>query len=223
MTKTLDDFVHLTAIQKRVLTCLNQEEIFYKHFYFTGGTLLKALDIVPRQSNDLDFFTFAHLPPLQFSPLLKGIDDILKRELKKDTLSVTSKGFLHNPSGILLDFILDTIEPIDAFVPYANIETASLKDIAAHKASALCSRDEIKDLIDLTFLTKKKGWLLKDLAKFAERKFQIGTITEEKLFEELLAKKKMFTLTPDLFLWAGKENVRLVKQQLEKLLTCVKL
>jgi len=54
----ISDFVDLTAEQRTVLEAFERDTTLCDTFYFTGGTLLKALGIVPRLSNDLDFFTF---------------------------------------------------------------------------------------------------------------------------------------------------------------------
>ncbi len=219
MVKTIADFVHLTDIQKQVLNLLNRHEVFYKNFYFTGGTLLKAHGIVPRESNDLDFFTFSNINTGEFPLLLKSMKNILVAEFGEKNLTPAPKGFLHNPSGMVIELIADGIKPIDDLVFFDQIATDGLKDIAAKKASALCCRDEVKDLIDIAFLTKRQDWTLADLAEFAQEKFQIGTMQEEKLFEELLSKKKMFVVTPERFLFDGEKNARLVSEQIEHLLT----
>ncbi len=136
MGKTIADFVHLTDIQKRVLSLFDRHEIFYKNFYFTGGTLLKALGIVPRESNDLDFFTFHTVEQESFPRILNAIKKILEKELGADSLE-----------------------------------------------NAL-----------------------------------IGTMPEEKLFQELLAKKKLFHIKPQLFIFDGKKNARLAADQVDFLL-----
>jgi predicted nucleotidyltransferase component of viral defense system len=215
--KTLQDFVHLTPIQTKVLTILNEHPVFYEHFYFTGGTLLKALGIVPRESNDLDFFTFHTVPPQKFPMIRRSLEELLKKELGRESLGKATKGYVHE-SGMILEFIEDSLPPIGEFQTFGHIKTASLKDIAAGKTSALCTRDEVKDLIDIALLTKQEQWLLRDLADFAEEKFSIGTMQEEKLFEELLAKKKMFTVPPSIFLSDGEKNVELVNKQVDRLL-----
>ncbi|MBI2644838.1 hypothetical protein HYW94_01515 [Candidatus Uhrbacteria bacterium] len=112
---------------------------------------------------------------------------------------------------------------IDEFVLFGNIRTAGLRDSAASKASALCSRDEIKDYIDLAFLTKQQGWLLKDLEEFAEEKFGLGAITEEKLLTELLDKKTSFTIPLHIFLRDAEENRACVERQIAYLIEHVSL
>lgn len=215
---TLADLQDLTDPQRTILEALAKTPELSDIFYLTGGTLLKALGIVPRQSNDLDFFTFPTIDSLQFTQHLRRILELLQKTFGKDTIVITQDGFMHSPSGMLIDAVADGVENIDGFVLFESLKTAGLKDLAASKASAICSRDELKDYIDIAFLTRHAGWSLKDLADLAEQKFQLGTVTEEKLLTELIAKQDMFTIPEEIFLRDGKANRAFVEQQINVLL-----
>ena len=160
---------------------------------------------------------------MAFSSLMVQLKDVLVDEIGDERLVVTDKGFLDSKSGMTIDFILDSIPEIDEFLVFDSIRVSGLKDIAANKASALCCRDEVKDYIDMAFLTLDQKLKLADLAGLAEEKFKIGTVTEEKLIEELVSKREMFRIVPDMFLFDGKAQVSRVNRQIDFLLQTVKL
>lgn len=220
---SLDDFKNLTSIQQQILGLVADDDKLRQTFYLTGGTLLKALGIVPRESNDLDFFTFPNINSLQYTQALSYFGQVLRRIIGEENIVTTDEGFMHKPSGMLVDAVHDNVQNIDTFISYGELKTASLKDIAASKASALCSRDELKDYVDIAFLTSSQTWLLKDLADLAEQKFGLGTITEEKLLAELISKKDMFKVQSELFLRDKEKNGSLLTQQIAHLIESTKI
>lgn len=218
MGNDLSAFRDLTPEQSALLRHLEGVPAFTDHFYFTGGTLLKALGIVPRASNDLDFFTFPDAGELGFRSGLAAVKASLEAMFGGAGFDETDRGFVLHSYNTLIDCIYDVVPLIDRTVHFGSLRTVGLKDMAACKAGALCSRDEVKDYIDIAFLTKKEGWLLADLERLAEEKYRLGTVTEEKLLEELLHKRELFTIAPDRFLRDGNANIALVNEQIEFLI-----
>ncbi|MEK7137187.1 MAG: nucleotidyl transferase AbiEii/AbiGii toxin family protein [Patescibacteria group bacterium] len=223
MQHTLDDLQDLTPVQRALLARLEREERFTEHFYFTGGTLLKALGIVPRESNDLDFFTFPEVDSRQFRLSWVSMREAIVDVLGRDSFDETDRGFVLREQGMFVDCIYEMTPLIDKPAAFGALRTAGIRDIGASKAGALCSRDELKDYIDIAFLTKREHWLLADLERLAEEKYRMGTITEEKLLEELLHKRELFVVTSDRFIRNGKENVHLVHDQVDFLLQSTSL
>ena len=211
------DFIDLTPEQRVTLEAFERDSDLCRTFYFIGGTLLKALGIVPRQSNDLDFFTFNTIDARTFAHQRIHFEKILK-ELFGQDIEATQQGFIHRTRGMLVDMCHDGIPTIGAFVSYGNLATASMDDNVANKASALCSRDELKDLIDIAFLTKTRKLLLKDFELLAERKFGLGTITEEKLLTELISRREQFDVPAAIFLRDGEKNKAFVREQITHLI-----
>lgn len=218
MASSLADLQDLTAPQQAILEGMAAQPLLTQTFYLTGGTLLKARGIVPRESNDLDFFTFASVDSLTYSQRLVTFKEMLVATLGPSDIIPTDRGFQHRTSGMVVDIVADSVANIDAFVSFGRLQTASLKDLAAHKASALCSRDEVKDYLDIAFLTRHHHWLLKDLATFAEQKFGLGTISEEKLLTELIAKRDSFSIPPAIWLRDPAPNMQLVVDQIAYLI-----
>lgn len=218
MAHSINDFVDLTTEQRAVLETFERDDALCQTFYFTGGTLLKALGIVPRISNDLDFFTFPGVDSRSFLSHQQTVHTLLKNLFGEGDVIATDRGLLHRPSGMVIDIIADAIQNIDDFVSYGKLQTAGIKDIAASKAAALCSRDEIKDYIDIAFLTHVNHWSLKDLEEMAERKYGLGTVAEEKLLAELIAKQSQFVISPEIFLRNSEEHSAFVQQQIASLI-----
>lgn len=218
MEQLLTDLQELTEPQRAVLELVASDTELVATFYLTGGTLLKALGIVPRQSNDLDFFSFHTVEPHRYTDQSARVGTLLRALFGSGQMTETTQGFLHDSSGMIIDVVADSSRNIDDFIQYGTLKTASLKDLAAHKASALVSRDEIKDYVDIALLTEHQGWSLADLASFAERKFGLGTISEEKLLTELLSKRDTLSLDPAMFLRQPDLYVKRVHDQVIRLL-----
>lgn len=214
----LTDLVDLTAEQRTVLETIEQDETLCASLYLTGGTLLKALGIVPRHSNDLDLFTFPNVDRRAYFLHRQRVGELLRNAFPADDVRPTEEGYLHAPSGMVIDIVADAIPAIDAMAAFGKLQTAGPRDVAAGKASALCSRDELKDYIDIAFLTHRHRWALRDLEAMAEQKFGLGTITEEKLLAELIAKRDAFTIPDSVFLRDGDEHRRLVQRQVANLI-----
>ncbi|KKR08761.1 MAG: hypothetical protein UT37_C0027G0009 [Parcubacteria group bacterium GW2011_GWA2_39_18] len=125
---------------------------FKNRFYLAGGTAL-ALQIGHRQSIDFDFFTETAFTPESLIGELKDIFPAKTFEIidqQKNTLNIIFLGgeikvsFLHYPYPLLNP-------PLDA----QSMNLASKEDIAAMKCSAILSRSELKDYVDLYYLIKE--------------------------------------------------------------------
>lgn len=209
---------NLTDAQFKFLSRVERDKAFTSVFFFTGGTLLKALGVVPRHSNDLDFFTFAEVNDQDFMAAQSRAHDLMEEIFGTDAITLADRGFIHQESGMTIDMVADRSPNIESFKSFGSLQAASLPDLAAHKASALCSRDEVKDYIDVAFLTKLQGWRLQDLERLAEKKFRLGTISEEKLLAELLAKRESFSIPPEIWLDSPEKNTSIVSAQIDYLI-----
>lgn len=215
----LNDLKDLTTIQRTILECMESEKSFTDVFCFTGGTLLKALGVVPRESNDIDFFTMPETDERTYLAALAHARFMLNDLFGLEHIKETNRGFLLTKEGMRIECVYDAVPAIDAFISFGNLKTMGLRDITANKSAAFCVRDEIRDYIDLAFLTLQKGWKIADLAAIAEEKFSLQTISEEKLLTEFLQKKEMFHhCPPEIFLRNGEENAALVDKQVNILL-----
>ena len=131
-------------------------------FYLAGGTGL-ALQIGHRYSNDLDFFSKDHFNNLQIKQQLESIGTIEIMQDQPGTLEGTVQ-------DTRFTFLYYTYPLLDSTVNYANIEIASLLDIALMKLSALSSRGSRKDFVDLYFLRDRLDW--QNLIERFEQKYE---------------------------------------------------
>ncbi|MBI4599300.1 nucleotidyl transferase AbiEii/AbiGii toxin family protein [Candidatus Uhrbacteria bacterium] len=218
MAYSIKDFVDLTVEQRAVLEAFGRDDALCKTFYFTGGTLLKALGIVPRISNDLDFFTFPGVDSRAFLAQRKKVYTLLVKIFGEENIHATEDAYTHRPSSMVIDLVIENISLIDQVTAFGRLNTAGLDDITAGKAAALCSRDEIKDYIDIAFLTQRANLHLADLENLAERKYGLGTITEEKLLAELVAKREQFVFLEKIFLRDAQKHISFVQSQIATLI-----
>jgi hypothetical protein len=172
----------------------------------TGGTTLSVFYFHYRTSEDLDFFS------TQFRDL-GAIDSSLKRIFKKDLSLVQSSSdfFSYLIRGTKVDIVFDPLSSLERRPPVGlqigrQIVIDTLDNIASNKLSAVVSRSEAKDLIDLYFIghfawkaCKEKGFLAcYELAKKKEALFDdaaTAAFQMEELFN-LLSREKERALPP---------------------------
>jgi len=136
-------------------------------FYLGGGTAL-ALQVIHRESVDLDFFSQKEFDP---AGLMKSLEDF------GFSLSESEK------SKGTLKFVLESCNVSFFHYPYENIEThkkfevdkgmyvylASIIDIGLMKITAIADRGVKKDFVDLYFIIKEIGDLQKIVDKFIKK------------------------------------------------------
>ena len=152
-----DKSCYASQAQQEVLGTLSDVDLLATHFFMTGGTTLAVFYLHHRTSEDLDFFS------VQFRDL-GTIDLSLKRAFKKDLSLVQSSRefFSYLIMGIKVDIVFDPLSSLETR-PLVGLETGkqifvdTLDNIASNKLSAIVSRSEPKDLIDLYFIGHL-GW-----------------------------------------------------------------
>ena len=137
-----------------------------KHFYLAGGTAL-ALQIGHRDSIDFDFFTDEDFDTEVLFQTLKEIfstHEVLKTHEEKNTLYITIN------NTIKISFITFKYPLLLPVVEDQYLRLASTKDIACMKLSAITSRFNFKDYVDIFFLFKQ--FTLQDMLESAQIKFK---------------------------------------------------
>lgn len=149
----------LTDLQRKILfqfSGLPDQEAFY----LTGGTALSAIFLKHRRSHDLDFFT-----PIEelIQPHSQKLEESLVKEgLKVDRLrafqSFTELSVSSENDFTMVHFALDSpfrFEEPSKVDEIFGVKVDSLIDIATNKVLALFGRAELRDFIDVYFLTKE--------------------------------------------------------------------
>lgn len=148
----------LTKLQREFIKAISETEL--KEFFFlTGGSALAQFYLKHRYSDDLDFFT-------QEKAKVQTVNENLRKVCQKLNATVDisreSRTFLESfiqkgEERIKLHFAEDSpyrLEPIVYSEPLGFFHDNEL-DIACNKFSALFDRHDIKDFVDIYFLSKE--------------------------------------------------------------------
>ena len=141
----------LYPLQDRVLKLIDDLDT---PFYLTGGTALSRCYLNHRYSDDLDFFV--NDKP-NFLIIVDSILINLNKEFKVKVI-IRSKSYISLMiNGILkVDFVNDVsfrYGKLEKKVIYSKVD--NLENILSNKLSALISRDEAKDVVDILMISKK--------------------------------------------------------------------
>ncbi len=163
----------LTPLQERTLRGFFTKPPFQR-FVLTGGTALAAFYLFHRISEDLDLFT---PNPEDMQGVEVGIRDLALQEGLTLTLERRSpffcRVFLSEPGGELplkVDLAYDPGPWFGSPMEVHGIRVDSLENIAANKVTALMSRGELRDFVDLYFILKETRLTFNQLLEMARRK-----------------------------------------------------
>jgi hypothetical protein len=147
----------LTEIHRKVI------EVFSKMpdqeaFYLTGGTALSAFFLKHRMSHDLDLFTTVE-------DLIPSFSRKLEQELKAAGMAVDRRrgfqsfveiGLSSGEDSTIVHMAVDSpfrLEPVWESDDFPGLKVDSLADMAANKLLALFGRAELRDFVDVYFLS----------------------------------------------------------------------
>ena len=146
----------LYPLQDKVLKLIDDLDT---PFYLTGGTALSRCYLQHRYSDDLDFFVNNE------SNFIKIVDLILmnlKKEFEVKAVIRSESYVSLMIDGVLkADFVNDVsfrFGQLKKYKIYSKMD--NLENILSNKLSALISRDEAKDVVDILMISKKinVGW-----------------------------------------------------------------
>ncbi len=127
-------------------------------FFLTGGSALGIFYFNHRYSYDLDFFTTQRAIDWKlFEANLRSIAQKIEAEFEPITKSPSFQRFQlkRGQEHEILNFVIEWVEQID---PVKNniegIYVDTLREIGTNKICTLLGRTEVKDVIDLFFLSK---------------------------------------------------------------------
>ncbi|MDT7883666.1 MAG: nucleotidyl transferase AbiEii/AbiGii toxin family protein [Thermoflexus sp.] len=128
-------------------------------FVLTGGTALAAFYLFHRISEDLDLFT---PNPEDMQDVERGVSDIARREGLTVELERRSPFFCRaflfesrDQPPLKVDLVYDPGPWFGSPMEWEGIRVDSLENIAANKVTALMSRGEMRDFIDLYFILRE--------------------------------------------------------------------
>ena len=123
-------------------------------FYLTGGTALSRCYFHHRYSDDLDLFVNEDEGFEQETG--KVLQSLKKFSVRMSIRSDTFCSILIDEI-LKVDFVNDTAAHVGEFSPHAIFSKIdNVENIVSNKISAIWSRDEAKDVVDLWVITKER-------------------------------------------------------------------
>ncbi len=159
--------MHTEAIHpnaKRPLEQLSKTDVF-TDFYLAGGTAA-AIQLGHRISVDLDLFTKEDFEPAKLQKRLAD-DGIVLENFAPDVGTINAT--YRNTKISFFTYPYDLVEPL---IDHEGAKLASLVDIGLMKLTAIASRGNKKDFIDLVMIIKEVG--IEKLAKDFKRKYPVN-------------------------------------------------
>ena len=138
-------------------------------FYLSGGTAL-SLQIGPRVSADIDFFTQKPTTKINAEKIIKQLRD----SFPKSRLTVTYRAVDQlwiNLDGVKVTFLAFPFPGKNPFVDADGIPLADVKDIALQKTFSIGRRAKARDYVDLAWLLREKRTTLKEISRDAQEVF----------------------------------------------------
>lgn len=150
--------------QRLILDEFKKEERL-SSFYFTGGTALSEYYLKHRESVDLDFFTKESFDPQMILEIVTNWSKVHELEIKPEFVDPTYIYTLKFRGGDILkiDFTKYPYPNLEKPNNFNGVKVDSLFDIAVNKLLTINQRTEVKDFVDIFFLSEKFNfWQLKD-------------------------------------------------------------
>ena len=142
------NYKNLYRLQDKILDIIFLQNL---SFYLTGGTCLNRFYKTIRYSDDLDLFTNENR--LFFYEFKEIIEKLKEKNIKFD-IQIDAKDFkrvliYENNLVLKLDLVNDYVKYINKPVIKNSYILDNLENIFANKITALISRDEPKDYVDI--------------------------------------------------------------------------
>ncbi len=160
----------LTPLQAKVLELFFATEVG-RQFFLTGGTALAAFYLHHRFSEDLDLFTVDDGVLELATAVLEAISRQVGGSLSKRLIVTSLKQLSLEAEGevVRIDLVRDHKIQFGENQLFGNVIVDSLENVGASKLTAILSRTESKDFVDLYFILQQ-GQDLDHLLSLAKQK-----------------------------------------------------
>lgn len=140
----------LYPLQDKVLRDIDKLDT---EFYLTGGTALSRGYFGHRYSDDLDLFMNANPRFMEYAEIISNV--LAKKYSIEAIIKSPSYYSLKIDKVLKLDMVNDVAKQVDKPKPLPLFSrTDNLDNILANKISAIVSRDEPKDIVDIWIMNK---------------------------------------------------------------------
>lgn len=175
-----------TKAQRTLLLKIFSQELSQRNLFLTGGTALSVFYAVHRKSNDLDLFLLRERNLLEYTALLRSFEKVVTTISESPAFC----SYIYH-SGIKTDYVYDKFsiagKKNKILIEGMKINIDTLENITTNKICSVISRQEPKDIIDLTWLFMNVFIPEKDFAMFFKK-----SIKREGLLEDLLYVRSVF-------------------------------
>ena len=167
-----EDSKALTALKKDFLKAFFDRS---QAFFLTGGSALGVFYLQHRLSYDLDFFTTAeHTEWRLLDNEIRSISAAIGAQCETITAAPTFRRYQLN-RGMereIVDFVVEMVPQLDPEKNrFGKLRVDTLREITVNKICTLIGRCEVKDLVDLFFLSRR-GFTVRE--HFAEARQKEG-------------------------------------------------
>jgi hypothetical protein len=193
---------HLTALQAGFLTRFFATDTGQR-FFLTGGTALAAYHLRHRLSVDLDLFTLDDLTLQETDVLIPQLAAGLGCRIGRARRTEHFRQFLlESETGeyLQIDLVRDFGPQYGEHLKVGAVVVDSIENIGANKLTAILSRTEPKDFVDLYFILHA-GYDFDDLLEKAKKKdlglqpfFMAGALLQVRHLHRLPATTPPLTL-----------------------------
>jgi hypothetical protein len=137
-------------------------------FFLTGGSALSIFYLDHRFSYDLDFFTVHKVDWHHIDNVTIDIAQVLSAKITKITTSDLFSRYelVRADEKEIIDFVVELVPQIEKTKnTFDTIIVDTANEIGINKICTLVSRSELKDVVDLYFLTKQGFDIINNIAQ----------------------------------------------------------
>jgi predicted nucleotidyltransferase component of viral defense system len=164
--------------ESKALTALKRDFLLgffdrHQEFYLSGGSALGIFYLGHRLSYDLDFFTPDTVNWNVVQNSIRMVADHIGAELTTVSASPAFYRFelRRDNEREILDFVVESVPQVDPEKErFDTIRVDTIREITVNKVCTLIGRCEVKDLVDLYFLEKKRGLTVAEHFEAAQTK-----------------------------------------------------
>ncbi len=190
----------LYPLQDRVLRIVSQQNL---PFYLTGGTALSRHYLNHRYSDDIDLFVNSDD---SFKQYVERLEQEIKQDFDSLEIPIRAKDFVRmivsdNDIPLKVDLVNDLSYHYNGFEDSAVLgRVDNILNILSNKVSAI-PRLEIKDFVDILFISKRISFSWKDIIADAVKKdLWVNPIDTSRYFSTIdikIAEKIKWVETPN--------------------------
>ena len=202
----------LNKLQKQTLEFFAKWPLA-KDFYWAGGTLLSAVYLQHRLSEDLDIFSDKPFNPQDTDNFIQDLKKHLQlKEITRRKVADRFEYLISNGEKLRIEFVFYDFPKLRNRKLWNKIKIDSLFDIAANKTMAMFDRNEAKDIFDLYFLITKKHIQVKDMLLGCKKKFGFKVPEDGFWSESMKSVRKLEVIKPFLINKTEKEKTELLEE-----------